>query len=326
MSAAPDPAAGAPLAPVQVPFPVTAPHQVRPTPTPLTGSPTVELDDAWPAAVARRKQRLRTDLEGVLVGGPVGGSDDPGLAAALRAAWSLLPLPGTGRVVTVPHLHLRVDLAAASVEHLPDGDDGLVALLAPLVGVRLLAAAWLLACSDDLVVLHRTGPGGLVAELLAVAFPSGWPPRERRGATLAELHAPVADGERLARASPALSEALLRHGPLRQHVWGFEVGGRLDRDPSAPDADPPEQPADPQRWWLRVERQTSIPLPHLGRALFCIRPYLVPLTSLRPDRRRVLADAVASMSPATRAYKGIDRVADGLVDWLRTTPGTDAFS
>lgn len=189
-------------------------------------------------------------------------------------------------------------------------------------GVDLLVVGWLLACADDLVVLRRTGRGELVAELLAVAFPSGWPPRERAGATLHELHAPVADGTRLQRAAPALSEALLTRGPLRQHVWGLDPDGRLDRDPSAPDAPVPDvpghvAPASPAAWWLRVERQTSVPLPELGRGLFTIRPYLVPLTALTPPQRAVLADALASMTPDTLRYKGVDAVADELVDWLR---------
>ncbi|MCU1692287.1 MAG: hypothetical protein JWM64_1378, partial [Frankiales bacterium] len=154
-----------------------------------------------------------------------------------------------------------------------------------------------------------------VAELLAVAFPSGWSPRERRGATLAELHAPVADGARLRRATAALSEALLTRGPYVQHVWGLDPSGRLDRDPSAPDAEPPSCPP-PQEWWLRVERQTTVPLG--DRALFTIRPYLQPLAALDGGQREVLAGALASMSREAVAYKGLTGVRDDLVEWLRS--------
>jgi hypothetical protein len=189
-------------------------------------------------------------------------------------------------------------------------------------GRDLLVVGWLLACADDLVVLRRSGNGLLRAELLAVAFPSGWAPRRRGGASLLELHAPVADGQRLQRAAPALSEALLTKGPLRQHVWGLDPDGRLDRDPSAPDAPSGPPPADPARWWLRVERQTSVPLPALGRTLFTLRPHLTPLPALAPEQRAVLAGAVASMSEQTRHYKGIAGVADDLVTWLRRNGST----
>ena len=234
--------------------------------------------------VARAEQAghaVVTTDEGVLVRDPA-DPDDDGLLAAVREAVRLLPFPPA-----------------------PSGP-----------GPLALAEAFLLACADDLVVLRRRGPGRLTAELLAVAFPSGWPPRLRAGADLAALHAPVADGARLRAASGALSEALLTKGPFAQHVWGLDPDGRLDRDPSAPDAAAHGCPA-PERWWLRVERQTSLPLPHLDRALFLIRPHLVPLTSLLPAQRRAVHDAVASMSPQALAYKGLTEVRDDLLAWLR---------
>lgn len=265
------------LPPVLRPFPVTTPYRTAPAPRPLVG-PALVVDDAWPAARARRLERLRDDPEGVLVRDPE-EPDDAGLLAALRVAAALLPGP--------------VDAAE------------------PLA----LARAFLLACADDLVVLRRRGPGRLTAELLAVAFPSGWAPRLRSGADLDALHAPVADGARLRAAGGALAEALLTKGPYAQHVWGLDPDGRLDHDPSAPDARPPACPPAAQ-WWLRVERQTSLPLPALGRALFLIRPHLVPLTALSPGQRRTLHDAVASMSPAALDYKGLTEVREDLLGWL----------
>jgi hypothetical protein len=291
---------------------VTAPYRVVPAPRPLTGSAAVELDDAWPAAVERRLQRLAADLGGVVVRDPH-EPDDAGLASALQAAWSLLP--GT------THLGVRVDVERAeAVRTGPSTCEAATAELLRRTGLDLLIVGWLLACADDLVVLRRSGAGELRAELLAVAFPSGWPPRRRAGASLRELHAPVAEGERLQRAAPALSEALLTKGPLRQHVWGIDPDGRLDRDPSAPDAPRGPVPSDPAEWWLRVERQTSTPLPAVGRALFTIRPHLVALRELVPEQRRTLADAVASMGPDARRYKGVTDIADDLVAWLRATP------
>ena len=297
------------LPPADPPFPVTAPHRVVPAPRPLAGSPSVELDDAWPAAVQRRLQRLAGDPDGVVVRDPH-EPDDAGLAAALRTAWSLLP--------GLDHLGVRVDVdRGTAVRTGPTRCAPATDALLQRSGLDLLVVGWLLACADDLVVLRRSGTGELRAELLAVAFPSGWPPRRRAGASLRELHAPVAEGERLQRAAPALTEALLTKGPLRQHVWGLDPDGRLDRDPSAPDAPAGPPPDDPAAWWLRVERQTSVPLPGLGRALFTIRPHLVPLPRLTAAQRSVLADAVASMGPRARRYKGIVEIADDLVAWLR---------
>ncbi|MGB8652526.1 MAG: heme-dependent oxidative N-demethylase subunit alpha family protein [Mycobacteriales bacterium] len=303
-----------PVPAVRAPFPVTSPYRVVPAPRPLRGEPHVVLDGAWPAALARRLERLRHDLPGVVVHEP--GGPRPGLDDALRRAWSLLP--GTD------HLGVTVDLdtcTATRTRPLQGPAGQAQELLLGLGGTELLVVGWLLACSDDLVVLRRTGEQSLAAELLAVCFPSGWPVRERAGAALHELHGPVADGDRLRRAGPALSQALLTQGPFVQHVWGLNPSGRLDRDPTAPDREAPSCPA-PERWWLRVERQTTLPLG--DRALFLIRPYLTPLTALTGEQRDVLRAAVASMSPESLAYKGITEVADRLLAWLQRsaeTPG-----
>ena len=54
-----------------------------------------------------------------------------------------------------------------------------------------------------------------------------------------------------------------------------------------------------------MERQTTLPLPHLQRALFVIQPYLTPVDALGPDQRATLLAALLSLSPAARAYKGV---------------------
>jgi hypothetical protein len=283
---------------VAAPFPVTAPHRVVPAPRPLGDAPHLIVDAAWPGTLTRRLERLSDDV----VVRDRADPDDTGLAAAVRAAWRLLPATG------LRLLGLEVDLEATSARQVGDtlcqsATDAVVRRS----GLDLLVVGWLLACQDDLVVLRRRGPGGLAAELLAVTFPSGWPVRRRAGASLLDLHAPVADGERLQRAAPALSEALLTKGPYLQHVWGVDPCGRLDNDPDVP------YPEEPVRWHLRVERQTTVPLPELGRALFTIRPYLTPIDELSTEQQRVLGAALASLSPAGRAYK---RVPDELIAQL----------
>lgn len=299
-----------------LPFPVEAPYRAAPSLRALGPAPHVLIDDAWPASAARRLERLRDDPEGVLV---LDGPPRPGLLDALHRAWTLLPAPRRGDLVRLDHLGVEVDLAALTARRTGACEvAGAQEAVLAASGFDLLVRAWLLACSDDLVVLRRTGPGALAAELLAVAFPSGWSPRERAGAPLDMLHAPVADGARLRQATAALSEALLSKGPYLQHVWGLDPSGRLDRDPSARDAaDDRDRPA--ADWWLRVERQTTLPLG--DRALFLIRPYLVPLRELTPDQRLVLRDAIASMTPEALAYKGISHLREDLLDQLSDGSG-----
>ena len=268
------------LPPVQRPFPV---HGAVPDGAARRGrwrAAAACVDDAWPAARARRLERLRDDRDGVLVRDPDGPRRRRAARRAAEAA-RLLPDP--------------VDAAATRSRS---------------------REAWLLACCDDLVVLRRRGPARVTAELLAVAFPSGWPPRLRAGADLPALHAPVADGERLRAASGALSEALLVKGPVRPVRVGARPGRPARPRPVGARRRGARLPAAGAAGGCGSSGRPACRCPHLDRALFLIRPHLVPLTSLGPEQRRVLHDAVASMSPQALAYKGLTEVRDDLLAWL----------
>jgi hypothetical protein len=56
---------------------------------------------------------------------------------------------------------------------------------------------------------------------------------------------------------------------------------------------------------LRVERQTTVPLPEHAAALFLIRVYLTPFSDLTPEQRATLARALEAMPPHVAAYKGL---------------------
>jgi hypothetical protein len=169
------------------------------------------------------------------------------------------------------------------------------------VSARATAAA-----RTDVVVLVRTGSGALAAELLDVAVPSGWDPRARAGSSLPELHAPVGGNERLQGAARPIAEMILTKGPFEMFVWGLQADGRIARWPG-----PQDWADDPGDWWLRVERQVTVPLPHLDRALFWLRPCVQRVGDMPPRQRRRLADAVASMRPEHLAYKGFPESAAG---------------
>lgn len=167
--------------------------------------------------------------------------------------------------------------------------------------------------------------GEAIAEAMVVSFPSGWSPPEKVGRSLTQIHAPVADGEALQRASRGLSLAMLEKGPFVRHVWTLSDGPELDR---RPDSTPGSgnstksmaaaayreavRPGSVDQLWFRCERQTTLALPALRRALFLIRVYRAPLPTAAhsPQRRQQLVDALRSMSPAIIAYKNIGHARD----------------
>jgi hypothetical protein len=107
---------------------------------------------------------------------------------------------------------------------------------------------------------------------------------------------------------------------LVRFAWGITWDDELNHHPEpppAPNRRPRFDPEDP-RAFLRVERQTVWGFPEVGAALFTIRTYLYDVAEIRrdPARRGDLAAAVASMSPASLAYKGLAPSRDPLLRWL----------
>lgn len=222
--------------------------------------------------------------------------------------------------------------------------------LAGLEPLERLADALALAVQEDLVVMAGGGsgdrdpgdrdPGDLDpddldpgernpddgrSELLHVCFPSSWDPAARAGAGFVALHAPVPHSDTLRSAAGRVVRAMVSKGPFVRYVWSLAPDGALDRNPRRigtqppPDQPPPDLHApDPARLWFRVERQTVMPLPASGRALFTIRVYRAPLPSVltTPERRRTLASALRSMDAALLAYKGVGGLREALLAYL----------
>ena len=102
---------------------------------------------------------------------------------------------------------------------------------------------------------------------------------------------------------------------LVRFAWGVTFDDRLEHHPALPRT--PFDASSP-RAFLRVERQTIWGFPARSAALFTIRTYLYDCDRLRRDAttRQPLISALQSMSPASRAYKGLAEDFDGLIEWL----------
>jgi hypothetical protein len=250
-------------------------------------------------------------------------------AAAPTPAAAGAPAPETERSsgIALPWLGLRLssDGALERGGSDPRTPPELADLAGPAADAlqRLPAAtraldALRLSIAEDLVVLlrDRRGDGGR-AGYLCVAAPSGWDPGARGNASFAALHAPVPSAGPLLSAGAAIADAMVEKGPFVRYVWSLAAD-------DAPSHHPRRHPAarldgrDPSTWWLRVERQTTLPLPGANAAAFFIRVLHRPLRqAVGPAGRRArLAAAVRSMDPALLAYKGLAGAAPALLRWL----------
>jgi len=182
-----------------------------------------------------------------------------------------------------------------------------------------LPAAWrlagllALAFEEDLALIDRRGH----VPWLAVCLPSHWAPQAKLGRHFAQIHAPVADNTLLVQAADALVRLVTAAERWERFVWNVTDQPRLHAHPEhvAP-RDWLNTP--PQAAWFRSERQTFLPLPDLGLALFTIQVDVQPLGRVidSPERARALHDALATMSPAVLDYRGLAAAREPLLAWL----------
>lgn len=204
--------------------------------------------------------------------------------------------------------------SAASAEHARIG-----ALLRALPAGQRRAALLSLALHEDVAVVD--GAHGTIP-FLAVCLPSRWIPAEKLGCHFAEVHTPVADNRLLL----AASEHLLRLvcGPERweRFVWTITPQATLDahplREPGPAWTDDPDPQVVASQARFRTEHQTFLPLPEHRQAVFTIHVEVRPLReALRtPAEAAALRDALASMSEAVLAYRGLFPARERLLAWL----------
>jgi hypothetical protein len=198
---------------------------------------------------------------------------------------------------------------------------------APAIGavLRALPAPWRLtgllslALAEDFAVID-----GRTARIpwLAVCLPSRWAPQEKVGRHFAEVHAPVADNQLLVGAADHLARLVTGTDRWERFVWSIASDPRLSQHP---------QHVPPTRWpaaWdadalaaaatFRTEHQTFVPVAGAQQAVFTILVECRPLATAidTAPRAQALHAALASMSPAVLAYRGLTDARDRLLAWL----------
>ena len=202
-----------------------------------------------------------------------------------------------------------------------DGPPEIGACLAALPPAWRLAGLLSLAFAEDFAVIDGTNAR---IPWIAACLPSHWAPTEKVGRHFAEVHAPVADNQVLLGASEHLARLVSGSDRWERFVWTITRTGTLQMHPahlaSTPWPDAVDAVTLAAQAFFRTERQTFIPVAGANQAVFTIhvesRPLADALTA--PDHARQLHDALASMSSAVLAYRGLVPARDRLLDWLAT--------
>lgn len=195
----------------------------------------------------------------------------------------------------------------------------------PEVGACLqsLAPAWRLAgllslaLAEDFALVDTRSA---CIPWLAVALPSHWAPERKIGLHFAQVHAPVADNALLLAAGDKLMRLVGAAQRWERFVWTITPRATLNAHPELPPVDwqAADAGAAAARAWWRTERQTFIPVPQAGLAVFTIGVDCQPLVQAidSPAKAQRLHDALASMSPAVLQYRHLAGVRDSLLQWL----------
>jgi hypothetical protein len=183
-----------------------------------------------------------------------------------------------------------------------------------------------LACQvqEDMAVITMDGEdeGNRVTAIHACS-PNHWAPEEKIGGDFFEIHNPIPDMDSTNKAQKFIVQAMVTRGPYVRFAWGLATDTRLNHHPRPPAG------AEEALWkgrnfeedgplYLRVERQTTNPLPEARSSLFTIRTSFLDCRDVRrdPAKREKLVHALRSMSPASLAYKGMSGSRERIIAWL----------
>lgn len=146
-------------------------------------------------------------------------------------------------------------------------------------------------------------------------FPSGWRPEHVLGQSFARIHQHVPAFQAVAQKAPSLVEAMLSRGPYVRFVWTIAADPELDHHPEQGRRVLFDERA--ESGFLRVERQTTIPLAGGAASLFLIRTYLYAFEELSAEDRATLASALRQIPAEIAEYKRLTRALPRALELLR---------
>ncbi len=181
----------------------------------------------------------------------------------------------------------------------------------------------------DIAVVRAEGERERFRDWLAqlhLCAPSHWAAEDKIGLPFTAIHAPIPHIEKVNAAAESLVRAMIHRGPYVRFVWGFATDDRLNHHPEPPPGHDPDawrgrsfdEARSPSPFLLRVERQLTWGLPHANAAIFGIHVTFIEGEDIRANahERALLAAALRSLSPASRAYKSVEGSLDRVLAYL----------
>lgn len=169
---------------------------------------------------------------------------------------------------------------------------------------------------EDLAVWRTEGADEWLGAV-HLSFPNHWDPQQKIGKGFMEVHAPVADFEKLRKVAPNLVEGMIQRGPFVRFAWGVATDDHLNHHPEKPGrVFHLEEP----KLYVRVERQTLNPFAAVGAGLFTVRTYFENCADWKGVNplKAALIQAIEGMSQEALVYKGLSNCKAEVVSWLKS--------
>lgn len=168
--------------------------------------------------------------------------------------------------------------------------------------------------AEDLVVLSREDDEWKIVAG-AVIFPSRWKLSEKIGKGMDAVHAPVPGyATALAPYMTGTFDKVTVDRQVWRKNWSLHSTEHLHQPTSI------HEPAAPENYWWRTERQTLTRSREGQYMYFTIRNRAEPLHWIKkdPQSSQLFAETLASYSPETIEYKGLVKDHQAIVDYLRS--------
>ena len=174
---------------------------------------------------------------------------------------------------------------------------------------------------EDLCLMQHDGADWRLTAA-SVCFPTRWRLADKMGKALEQIHGPVPHfQEKLGKPVVRFFDTLKCGRPVWRLNWSllddpalYQAGGHGRKQEN------PEITAENagEKVWLRVERQTLTRLAETGAIVFTIRIHRWPLARLArlPEAAAKLRQSLATMPPATQAYKSFPVFGRAVSAWL----------
>jgi hypothetical protein len=202
--------------------------------------------------------------------------------------------------------HSEYEIEGSIVHHLPTGIQ--VDLTVDHAFLQLAKVV----CEDLCLMQKVDGVWTLVTGV--VVFPSRWDLREKLGKGIDQIHTPVPGYQQALQ--PYMSttfEKIMADRPVWRRNWSLHSTADLHQPTSI------HQPAAPDHYWWRTERQTLTRLGDSDSLLFTIRNRAEPLSWIKndPEAAQAFAETIATMSPETLEYKSLVNDRDAIIEYLK---------